>query len=113
MIGIFILIGAYRYFAGLAERYGKTKWHYGVLAIVVYFGTQLLFGFCYGIYEAIYNPESIEEFNYTAYSGVNMIGWLLSIAAVYGVYKILEIEFSKEDIKKTFPEIEDIGKKEL
>ncbi len=36
MIGLFILIAAYRYYAGLAERFGKTKWHYGLLALGVY-----------------------------------------------------------------------------
>jgi predicted tellurium resistance membrane protein TerC len=113
MMSIFILIGAYRYFAGLAERYRKTKWHYGVLAIVVYLGTQLLFGFCYGIYQAINDPNSLEHLSYTGFSGMNFIAWLISIAAVYGVYKLLEIKFSKEDLKKTFPEIEEIGNKEL
>jgi len=34
MLSIFIAIAAYRYYAGLAEKFGKTKWHFGLLAVV-------------------------------------------------------------------------------
>lgn len=109
MLSIFILIGAYRYYAQLAERFGKTKWHYGVLAIGIYLGTQLLLGFAYGIYLGITDPESAENVNYTGFSAVNIIGWLISIVAVWGVYKLLENKFIKERPAKTI-EIEEIGK---
>jgi hypothetical protein len=110
MLGIFILIAAYRYYARLAETFRKTKWHYGILAIGVYIGTQLLFGFSYGIYVGITDPESLNDMNYTGFSGVNVIGWLISIAAVYGVYKLLENKFIKENRQKPSLEIEEIGK---
>lgn len=109
MLSIFILIGAYRYYAQLAERFGKTKWHYGVLAIGIYLGTQLLLGFAYGIYLGITDPESAENVNYTGFSAVNIVGWLISIVAVWGVYKFLENKFIKERPAKTI-EIEEIGK---
>ncbi|MCC3216498.1 hypothetical protein LIV57_14625 [Chryseobacterium sp. X308] len=109
MLSIFILIGAYRYYAQLAERFGKTKWQYGVLAIGIYLGTQLLLGFCYGIYMGLTDPESAENVNYTGFSAVNIVGWLISIVAVWGVYKFLENKFIKERPAKTI-EIEEIGK---
>lgn len=113
MLSIFILIGAYRYYAGLAEAYNKTKWHYGVSAIVIYIGSQLLFGFSYGVYLAITEPESVETMNYTGFSAVNMIGWLVSIVVVYLVYTYLKAKLKKESLKKPVYEIEEIGKKEF
>ena len=109
MLSIFILIGAYRYYAQLAERFGKTKWQYGVLAIGIYLGTQLVLGMSYGVYLGITDPESVDNVNYTGFSGVNIIGWLISIVAVWGVYKLLENKFIKERPAKTI-EIEEIGK---
>ena len=109
MLSIFILIGAYRYYAQLAERFGKTKWQYGVLAIGIYLGTQIVLGMGYGVYLGITDPESVDNVNYTCFSGVNIVGWLISIVAVWGVYKFLENKFIKERPAKTI-EIEEIGK---
>ncbi|KFF24176.1 hypothetical protein [Chryseobacterium vrystaatense] len=113
MLSIFILIGAYRYYAQLAERFGKTKWHFGILAIAIYLGTQLFFGFSYGIYKGISDPYSVEEVSYTGFSLINIISWIISIIAVYGVYKFLEKKFMKEQISKPSLEIEKIGDKDL
>lgn len=113
MIGIFILIAAYRYYAGLAERFGKTKWHYGLLALGIYLGTQFVFAFSYGIYKGITDPASLDSTDYIGFSALNLVGWLISIAAVWGFYKILEDRFRKENLKKPAMEIEEIGKKEL
>ncbi|MDQ1855662.1 MULTISPECIES: hypothetical protein [unclassified Chryseobacterium] len=109
MLSIFILIGAYRYYAQLAERFGKTKWQYGVLAIGIYLGTQIVLGMGYGVYLSVTDPESVDHVNYTGFSGVNIVGWLISIVAVWGVYKLLENKFIKERPAKTI-EIEEIGK---
>ncbi|KFF08703.1 hypothetical protein [Chryseobacterium luteum] len=113
MLSIFILIGAYRYYAQLAERFGKTKWHYGLSAIAVYLGTQLVFGFSYGIYKGITDPASIEGVDYTGFSLINIISWVISIAAVYGVYHLLQRKFVKEQVTKPSLEIEKIGDKDL
>lgn len=113
MLSIFILIGAYRYYAQLAERFGKTKWQYGILAIGIYLGAQLLFGFSYGIYKGITDPSSVDRVDYAGISFVNLISWLISIAVVYGVYQLLEKKFVKEHINKPSVEIEKIGEKDL
>ena len=113
MMSIIILVGAYRYYAGLAERFGKTKWHFGLLAIGIYLGFQLLFLFSYGIYIAFTDPNSLNDNNYAGFSGVNIISWLFAIGCVYGVYRILENRFIKENTQSPVLEIEEIGSKEL
>lgn len=110
-MSIFILIGAYRYYAGLAERFGKTKWQYGLLAIGIYIGFQVFLGLSYGIYKEATDPGSLEGVNYTGFSLVNIIGWIISLLAVWGVYKLLEKKFEKEYSKKPSLEIEEIGTK--
>lgn len=111
MMSIFIMIGAYKYYAGLAERYGKTKWQLGILAIAIYLGFQVAFLFCYGIYRALTEPEYLNNNNYTGFSLINIISWLFAIGAVYGIYKLLEKKFTKENLKKPALEIEEIGRK--
>ncbi|KPH12408.1 hypothetical protein [Chryseobacterium sp. ERMR1:04] len=112
MMSIFILIGAYRYYAGLAERFGKTKWHFGLLAIGIYLGFQILFLCCYRVYELLTNPESLNN-NYGGFTLVNLISWLLAIGVVYAFHTYLEKKFMKEIIKKPSLEIEEIGNRGL
>lgn len=112
MMSIFIIIGAYRYYAGLAERFGKIKWQLGLLAIVIYIGLQVIFLFSYGMYEGITNREPLTTNNYTGFSMVNLVSWLFAIAGVYAVYKLLENKFIKENIQKPSVEIDEIGVKE-
>ncbi|TXF77340.1 hypothetical protein [Chryseobacterium sp.] len=113
MIGIFILIAAYRYYASLAEKFNKVKWHYGILGIAIYIGTQVIFLFSTGVYIGFTDPDSIDDSNYNSLSGVNLIGWALAIIVVYGIYKLLEKRFEKERIKLPSLEIEEIGKREV
>jgi len=112
MMSIFILIGAYKYYAGLAERFGKTKWQFGVLASAIYFGFQIAFLICYGMFEALINPASVNENNYTGFSLINIISWLFAIGGVYAIYHLLEKKFEKESLKKPSLEIDEIGIKE-
>lgn len=109
MLSIFILIGAYRYYAQLAERFGKKKWQYGVMAIGIYLGTQIILGLSYGVYLGITDPESVDNVNYTGFSAVNMVSWLISIAVVWGVYQFLEKKYKKEKLQKPSIEIDQIG----
>lgn len=109
MLSIFILIGAYRYYAQLAERFGKVKWHLGLWAIGIYLGTQIILGLSYGVYLASTDPYSPDHVNYTGFSAVNIVSWLISIAAVWGVYQFLEKKYKKENLQKPAIEIEKIG----
>lgn len=112
IMSIFILIGAYRYYAGLAERFAKTKWHFGLIAIAIYLGTQFAFGLTYGVYKEISDSGSLDTTSDNTFTFVNFIGWLLSIAVVWGGYKFLEKRFEKENRQKPSLEIEEIGNKE-
>lgn len=109
MMSIIILVGAYRYYAGLAERFGKTKWQFGLLAIGIYLGFQILFLLSYRFYAAISNPNALNDNNYSGFSGINIISWIFAIGCVYGVYRILENRFKKENAKNPILEIEEIG----
>jgi hypothetical protein len=113
MMSIFILIGAYRYYAGLAERFGKTKWHFGLLGIGIYLGFQILFLLCYEIYEGLANADSLNNNNYSGFTLINLISWLFAIVVVYGFHTYLEKKFTREVIRKPSLEIEEIGNKEL
>ena len=112
MISIFILIGAYRYYASLAQAYNKTKWHYGVLSIAIYIISQIAFSLFYGIYLAITDPSAVNDMSYTGFSVVNLVGWVLAIILVYVVYQILHARFKKEKAQIQPSEIESIGTKE-
>ncbi|MGU3375317.1 hypothetical protein [Chryseobacterium sp. M5A1_1a] len=109
MLSIFILIGAYQYYARLAERFGKTKWHFGLLAIGIYLGSQIVLGLSFGMYLAVTNPESLDNVNYTGFSAVNIVGWLISLGLVWGIHQFLEKKFKKENLQKPSVEIEKIG----
>lgn len=76
-------------------------------------GFQLLFLFSYGMYVAFTDPNSLNDNNYAGFSGVNIISWLFAIGCVYGVYRILENRFIKENTQSPVLEIEEIGSKEL
>ncbi len=101
MMSIIIFAATYRYYAGLAEKFGKTKWHFGILAIVIYLGAQFGFGLCYGMFKEITNPGSLDETSDNTFTFVNLIGWVVAIAVVFGVYNLLERRFKKKKFKKT------------
>lgn len=109
MLSIIILIGAYRYYAQLAERFGKVKWHFGLLAIGVYLGTQVILGLSYGFYLASTNPDSLDNVNYTGFSAVNIASWLISLVAVWAVYEVLARKFKREKLHKPSIDIQQIG----
>ncbi|MDN3691252.1 hypothetical protein QWZ06_02760 [Chryseobacterium tructae] len=110
MLSIIILIGAYRYYARLAEKFGKIKWQLGLLAIGIYLGTQIVLGMSYGVYLASKDPNALDNMNYTGFSAANLVGWLISLLAVWGVYLLLERKYKKENLQKPSIEIQQIGK---
>ncbi|WP_336686482.1 hypothetical protein [Chryseobacterium bernardetii] len=109
MLSIIILIGAYRYYARLAERFGKVKWQLGLLAVGIYLGTQIILGMSYGVYLASTDPAAVSNVNYTGFSAANLVGWLISLLAVWGVYLLLEQKYKKENLQKPSLEIQKIG----
>ena len=77
MISIFISLAAYRYYSALAGKFAKTKWHFGLLAVVIYFGTQLLFGMFYGMYLMFTDPAALDDISYSGFSAINMVSWVI------------------------------------
>lgn len=65
-----------------------------------------------GLWFFLWNPASVGV-DYTGFSLVNIISWIISIAAVYGVYYFLEKKFVKEHMAKPSLEIEKIGDKDF
>lgn len=112
-MSIIILAGAYHYYAGLAVRFGKKKWHFGVLAIALYIGFQILFLASYEAFMIFNDSDYLNENKYTGFSVINIISWLFAIGGVYGVYRLLENKFKKENSQSPVLEIEKIGSKEL
>ena len=49
MLGIVLIYWLGKYFYQLAEKYNQNKWLYAILGIVVYYVSQLFFGFVLGI----------------------------------------------------------------
>ena len=86
------------------------KWQLGLLAVGVYLGTQIILGMSYGVYLASTDPEAVNNVNYTGVSAANLVGWLLSLLAVWGVYLLLEQKYKKENLQKPSIEIQQIGK---
>ena len=111
-MSIIIFAGIYHYFAVMANKNGKKKWHFGVFGIAVYIVFQLSFLYLYKIFTEFNKPNIFNENNYNSFSVINIISWLFAIGAVYGVYKILENKFKKEVSKSQVWEIEEIGAEE-
>lgn len=111
MLAILIIFAAYRFYSSLAGKFKKVKWHYGLLGIGVYIGSQFVIGFVYGLYMAIAYPDTVYENTFTSYTLVDFVGWIISIGAVYGVYLLLEKKFRKERAAP-MSEINEIGKSE-
>lgn len=111
MLSIIILIGAYRYFARLAEKFGKIKWKLGLLGAGIYLGAQIILGVSYGVYLAYTDPDAVNNMNHIGFSAANLVSWLLSLLAVWSVYLFLEQKYIKENLKNPSIEIQKMGKR--
>lgn len=109
MISIIILIAAYRYYAQLADRYGKTKWVFGLLAMGIYLGVQTILGLCYGSFMASMDAEATNDASHATFTTVNVVGWVISIVAVWAVHDFLDRKFKKEKQQKPSLDIDKIG----
>lgn len=109
MISIIILIAAYRYYSQLADKYGKTKWVFGLLAMGIYLGIQAVIGLCYGSYLASLNSEAPNDASNATFTTINVISWLVSIVAVWAVHDFLDKKFKEEEQRKPSIDIDKIG----
>jgi len=94
-------------FSNLAAKYDKSKWGYGLLGVVTYFGSTFVYGVIYALIYVMNNPYATEE----EIEG----GWTLQLTAIgvgivssYILYYLLERNW-KKDNEKDRTNIDDIG----
>lgn len=97
MLGLILLYFIGKSFYKLAEIYGKSKWTFAILGIVVYyaanFATQLFIIYVLEYYE---NPI-----------GIALAGIPIGLIAWWGLYEYLKKEWAKTGKKKSHDILDD------
>jgi MFS family permease len=106
MLGIVLIYWLGKYFYQLAEKYNQNKWLYAILGIVVYYVSQLLFGFLLGILNELFS-WGINFDNFA----INLLGIPVGLLASYLFYFLLEKVWER-DVVIVKDSIYDIGKPE-
>jgi len=103
MIGILLIYWVGKYFYLLAEEYKQNKWVFAIIGIVVFYGSQFVFGLLLGVLNEIF------EFGID-FDGVfiNLIGIPIGLLANYILYQLLEKHWKKNQIRPQ-DSIDDIG----
>lgn len=65
MVGLILIYFTWKAFANLAEEYNKSKWLYGCLGVVSYYGGLLLIGFTFGILMELGYLDVLRDLNDT------------------------------------------------
>ncbi len=108
MLGLLFLYFIGSMYYKLAERYGKNKWLYAILAIVIYYGTTFAVAFFYVIImeltgTLLSTEELVDEY-------LAVILYIVSgLAVCYLVRKSLEKKWERERLENAVETIEDIG----
>lgn len=90
------------YFYRLAEIHKRNKWLFGLLGIVVYFASTVL----YLLYLRFFLEENLEELDMIK---VTFKSFLIGLTSVVIVFQILSFIWSRKD-KKYKSKVEEIGK---
>ena len=106
MLGIVLIYWLGKYFYQLAEKYNQNKWLYTILGVVVYYISQLIFGFILGILSELFGWE----INFDNFA-INLLGIPVGLLASYLFYLLLE-KVWKRDVVIIKDSIHDIGKPE-
>ncbi len=106
MLGIVLIYWLGKYFYQLAQKYNKNKWLYAILGIVIYYVSQLMFGFLLGILNELFGWE----INFDNFA-INLLGIPVGLLASYLFYLLLE-KVWKRDVVIIKDSIHDIGKSE-
>jgi hypothetical protein len=101
MLGLLLIYFIWKQFADLATRYNKSRWGFGILGVVVYYGGV----FCVGIILGIFAPDFVDSSN----------NFLLGLLAIpFGIlfcvilYYILKKIWDKEYVD-VYNDIDSIG----
>lgn len=105
MLGILLIYWIGKRYYTLAHDYHKSPWAYTILAIAIYYGTQVVFGII--LYVAM--PESFSE---DSNLGINLLGVALGLLMWYLVYEYLSKKWDRaylESYEENDDSIETIG----
>ncbi|MCX2742986.1 hypothetical protein OO013_03865 [Mangrovivirga sp. M17] len=92
MLGFIFLFWIGKYFYNLAERFGRSKWGYAILGIVVYYTGTIIGGFLLGISEVIFGTTFFTDLPDIVF---NLIALPFGLIFNYILYKILENAWEK------------------
>lgn len=103
MLGIIIIYWIGRKYYDLAVRCNKSPWSWAIYAILIFYGSQIMFG----VLVALFSPETNFETNEVI---LNILGIAISGIVWFSVYKLLEKRWEKIDPNTYEDLIDNIGK---
>jgi hypothetical protein len=106
MLGIFLIYWIGKRYYSLAHDYEKSPWPYAILAIGIYYGSQLLFGVILGLVM----PEVFSGGGSDI--GINLFGIAVGLLVWWIVYEIIKRKWENayfDNYESTDDEIAEIG----
>src|SRR5687768_9646912 len=91
MLGLFLIYFVGKAFYQLAELYNKSKWGFAVLGVASYYAGTFFFGVAIGLS----NELGWIDTGHVPEIGLSLMGIPFGILACWGLYKILERQWSK------------------
>jgi hypothetical protein len=95
MLGIILWYFIGKYFADLADDYGKSRWGYAILGVVVYNVGQIIVGI--GLFIITDMSDSF-EFDFTDQLSTALVGLPSGLLSCYIVYQLLKRNWSKNEV---------------
>ena len=92
MIGILLIYFIGKAFYDLAGNHAKSQWGFAILGILSYYVGTFLGGILIGVF-ALFTEIDIED---TSNVVLSLIAMPIGLLACWGVYKLLEYQWSKE-----------------
>ena len=87
MIGLLILFFIGKAFFTLAQKHNRNKWLFGILSVVIYYGSAFLGGMLIGVIAIATENEQIFEMSDFALNLIALPFGLLSVGLAYYILK--------------------------
>jgi len=108
MFGLIPLYFIGKYFSELAHEHNRSRWGFGILAIVVYIVSQLLFGLVLGIILYASDPDVVISRGMEM--AVNVAGIVMGLVTVWLLYYLLKKAWEKKRLlQKDSQLLDDLG----
>jgi len=108
MFGLIPLYFIGKYFSELAHEHNRSRWGFGILAIVVYIASQLLFGLVLGIILYASDPDVVISRGMEM--AVNVAGIVMGLVTVWLLYYLLKKAWEKKRLlQKDSQLLDDLG----